>query len=64
MMLAMRTGAPAEFTATLELCRFRVARHAAAFEMAAEYFCAGGEASDVLQNDRDWRSGQRRVDSE
>ena len=39
-----RDATPAEFTATLELCRFRVARHAAAFEMAAEYFCAGGES--------------------
>ena len=39
-----RDATPAEFTATLELCRGRVARHAAAFEMAAEYFCAGGES--------------------
>ena len=28
------------------------------------YFAPAGEASDVLQNDRDWRSGLWRVDSE
>ena len=42
-----RDATPAEFTATLELCRGRIARHAAAFEMAAEYFCAGGTQSDA-----------------
>jgi len=41
-----RDATPAEFTATLEMCRGRIARHAAAFEMAAEYFCAGGESGE------------------